>query len=85
MLHSPPPLTPSTPPTHTFKHLLHLLHPPSLPPPPSTLPPSQVGTEEFWDYMFPEEAGSAPHLKLLELAYRHKRQKTAAEEEGADA
>lgn len=47
----------------------------------------QVGQEEFYDYIFPEETGSAPHLKLLELAYKHKRQKMAAdgaaEEEGA--
>ena len=35
----------------------------------------QAGMEEYWDYIFPEEAGAAPHLKLLELAYKHKRQK----------
>lgn len=40
-----------------------------------TAPHGQVGTEEYWDHIFPEEGGSAPHLKLLELAYRHKRQK----------
>ncbi len=39
--------------------------------------------EEYWDYMFPDESGAAPHLKLLELAYRHKRQKQA--QEGEDA
>lgn len=38
---------------------------------------SQTGVEEYWDYIFPEEAGAAPHLKLLELAYKHKRQKMA--------
>lgn len=41
----------------------------------------EVGQEEFYDYIFPEEAGSAPHLKLLELAYKHKRQKMAAAED----
>jgi crooked neck len=43
----------------------------------------EVGQEEYYDYIFPEEAGAAPHLKLLELAYKHKRQKmeAAAEEE----
>ena len=37
----------------------------------------EVGQEEYYDYIFPEEAGAAPHLKLLELAYKHKRQKMA--------
>eukprot|EP00983_Pelagomonas_calceolata_P093276 1157757-Pelagomonas_calceolata.AAC.23 len=36
---------------------------------------ANAGMEEYWDYIFPEEAGAAPHLKLLELAYKHKRQK----------
>lgn len=40
----------------------------------------QVGQEEYYDFIFPEEAGAAPHLKLLELAYKHKRQKQMAEE-----
>ncbi len=45
----------------------------------------EVGQEEYYDYIFPEEAGAAPHLKLLELAYKHKRQKLEAEaEEEAD-
>lgn len=39
----------------------------------------QAGVEEYWDYIFPEEAGAAPHLKLLELAYKHKRQKLDTE------
>eukprot|EP00199_Chlamydomonas_sp_CCMP681_P001209 CAMPEP_0119102100 /NCGR_PEP_ID=MMETSP1180-20130426/957_1 /TAXON_ID=3052 ORGANISM="Chlamydomonas cf sp, Strain CCMP681" /NCGR_SAMPLE_ID=MMETSP1180 /ASSEMBLY_ACC=CAM_ASM_000741 /LENGTH=713 /DNA_ID=CAMNT_0007086327 /DNA_START=55 /DNA_END=2196 /DNA_ORIENTATION=+ len=34
-----------------------------------------AGMEEYWDWIFPEETGSAPHLKLLELAYKHKKQK----------
>mmetsp|Transcript_7859 Transcript_7859/g.23660 ORF Transcript_7859/g.23660 Transcript_7859/m.23660 type:complete len:378 (+) Transcript_7859:1449-2582(+) len=45
----------------------------------------QVGQEEYYDYIFPEEAGAAPHLKLLELAYKHKRQKMAQEDDGDDA
>ena len=56
----------------------------------------QVGHEEFYDFIFPEEAGAAPHLKLLELAYRHKKQKmgdideepaadTGGDDAGADA
>jgi crooked neck len=36
------------------------------------------GMEEFYDYVFPEEAGAAPNLKLLEAAMRWKRQKMAA-------
>lgn len=35
--------------------------------------------EEYWDWIFPEETGSAPHLKLLELAYKHKKQKLGEE------
>lgn len=31
--------------------------------------------EEYYDYVFPEEAGGAPNLKLLEAAMRWKRQK----------
>jgi hypothetical protein len=33
------------------------------------------GMEEYYDYVFPEEAGAAPNLKLLEAAMRWKRQK----------
>jgi crooked neck len=40
-----------------------------------------VGTEEYYDYLFPEEAGAAPNLKLLEAAYRWKKART---EGGAD-
>ncbi len=36
--------------------------------------------EEFWDYIFPEENNAAPQLKLLELAYAHKKQKTGIAE-----
>jgi hypothetical protein len=45
---------------------------------PSAAPP-QVGQEEYYDYIFPEEAGAAPGLKLLEAAYRWKRQKAGFE------
>ncbi len=38
-------------------------------------PPPQVGQEEYYDFIFPEEAGAAPNLKLLEAAYRWKKQK----------
>ncbi|KAJ9514841.1 hypothetical protein QJQ45_028615, partial [Haematococcus lacustris] len=41
---------------------------------------TQAGMEEYWDYIFPEESNAAPQLKLLELAYQHKRQKTGAED-----
>lgn len=44
------------------------------------------GMEEYYDYVFPEEAGVAPNLKLLEAAMRWKRQKLmgAADGGGAD-
>ena len=34
-----------------------------------------AGTEEYYDYVFPEEAGAKPNLKLLEAAYAWKKQK----------
>ena len=37
-----------------------------------------AGMEEYYDYIFPEEAGAQPNLKLLEAAQRWKRQKLAA-------
>lgn len=45
------------------------------------------GMEEYYDYIFPEESAAAPNLKILEAAYRWKRQRTdddgaAAEAEG---
>lgn len=40
---------------------------------------AEVGQEEYYDYIFPEEAGAAPGLKLLEAAYRWKRQKAGFE------
>lgn len=37
----------------------------------------QVGMEEYYDYIFPGEgSAAAPHLKLLEAAYKWKRQRT---------
>ncbi|GBG68471.1 hypothetical protein CBR_g3016 [Chara braunii] len=36
------------------------------------------GFEEYYDYIFPEEAGVAPNLKILEAAYRWKKQKAMA-------
>ena len=40
---------------------------------------SDAGMEEYFDYIFPDEAGAAPNLKLLEAAQRWKRQKLAGE------
>eukprot|EP00854_Cymbomonas_tetramitiformis_P012629 gene12629-14928_t len=42
-----------------------------------------VGMEEYYDYIFPEEDGNLPNLKILEAAYRWKRQKLAGD--GDDA
>lgn len=36
---------------------------------------SSAGMEEYYDYIFPEEEDAAPKLKILEAAYRWKRQK----------
>lgn len=36
----------------------------------------EVGLEEYYDYIFPDEAGAAPNLKLLQAAYKWKKQKT---------
>jgi hypothetical protein len=44
--------------------------------------PGSEALEEYYDYVFPEEAGGAPNLKLLEAAMRWKRQKMGAEEGG---
>ena len=35
------------------------------------------GMEEYYDYIFPDEAAAGPNLKILEAAYRWKKQKTA--------
>ena len=34
-----------------------------------------IGMEEYYDYIFPDEAGAAPNLKLLQAAYKWKKQK----------
>lgn len=39
------------------------------------------GLEEYYDYIFPDEAAAAPNLKILEAAYRWKKQKMAATDE----
>lgn len=38
-----------------------------------------AGQEEFYDYIFPDERAAQPSLKILEAAYRWKRQKTGGE------
>merc|ERR1719189_2565626 len=35
-----------------------------------------AGLEEYYDYIFPEEGGKEGNLKLLEMAYKWKRQRT---------
>ncbi|MEW5311125.1 MAG: hypothetical protein WDW38_002865 [Sanguina aurantia] len=45
----------------------------------------EVGMEEYIDWIFPEEAGAAPNLKLLQAAYRWKKQKTADTDAAAAA
>ncbi|GLC73188.1 hypothetical protein PLESTF_001345100 [Pleodorina starrii] len=45
----------------------------------------EVGQEEYYDYIFPEEGAAAPGLKLLEAAYRWKRQRQGAAPGGDDA
>ena len=37
----------------------------------------EAGFEEYYDYIFPEEGGHAPNLKLLEMARKWKKQKTS--------
>ena len=37
--------------------------------------------EEYTDYIFPDETGMAPNLKILEAAYRWKKQKTGSDDE----
>jgi len=38
-----------------------------------------AGMEEYYDYIFPDEDAAAPNLKILEAAYKWKRQKLQAE------
>ena len=35
-----------------------------------------AGQEEYYDYIFPEEQGAMPNLKILEAAYKWKKQRT---------
>lgn len=37
--------------------------------------------EEYTDFIFPEETGMAPNLKILEAAYKWKRQKVDSDDE----
>ncbi|EFJ15431.1 hypothetical protein SELMODRAFT_442275 [Selaginella moellendorffii] len=39
-----------------------------------------AGQEEFYDYIFPDETSMAPNLKILEAAYKWKKQKTTIED-----
>lgn len=39
---------------------------------------SDAGWEEYWDYVFPDDAASAPNLKLLQLARAWKQNKATA-------
>jgi hypothetical protein len=36
--------------------------------------------EEYWDYVFPDEAKAKPHLKLLEMAKQWKQQQQVQSE-----
>ena len=38
-----------------------------------------AGQEEYYDYIFPEEQGAVPNLKILEAAHRWKKQKLEQE------
>ena len=38
---------------------------------------SSAGWEEYYDYIFPDEEVTAPHLKLLAMAHKWKQQKAA--------
>ncbi|KAK8967523.1 hypothetical protein KSP40_PGU018903 [Platanthera guangdongensis] len=40
-----------------------------------------AGYEEYIDYIFPDEVAMAPNLKILEAAYKWKKQKAASEED----
>ena len=41
----------------------------------------EVGMEEYFDYIFPDEAGAAPNLKLLQAAYKWKKRKISEDDE----
>lgn len=40
-----------------------------------------AGFEEYTDYIFPDETGMAPNLKILEAAYKWKKQKIGSDDE----
>lgn len=40
-----------------------------------------MGWEEYYDYIFPEEQAKAPSLKILEMAHKWKKQKTAIDDD----
>uniref|UniRef100_A0A0A9E6I9 Crooked neck protein n=1 Tax=Arundo donax TaxID=35708 RepID=A0A0A9E6I9_ARUDO len=42
---------------------------------------STIAYKEFIDYIFPEEIALAPNLKIVEAAYRWKRQKMGDDDE----
>jgi crooked neck len=39
----------------------------------------EVGMEEYYDYIFPDEQAAAPNLKILEMAHKWKKQKVDTE------
>lgn len=39
-----------------------------------------ITQEEYYDYVFPDEGGAAPGLKLLEAAYKWKRMRAAVQQ-----
>mmetsp|Transcript_35189 Transcript_35189/g.67252 ORF Transcript_35189/g.67252 Transcript_35189/m.67252 type:complete len:729 (-) Transcript_35189:192-2378(-) len=43
-----------------------------------------AGMEEYYDYIFPEEDANAPNLKILEAAYKWKRQKLLQKEQATE-
>lgn len=45
---------------------------------------SDAGWEEYWDYMFPDDVSSAPHLKLLEMARMWKQRKEMGVESSSE-
>lgn len=46
---------------------------------------TDAGWEEYWDYVFPDDATSAPNLKLLEMARMWKRKKVLSSDSGSES
>lgn len=44
----------------------------------------EVGWEEYFDYIYPEEEAKVPSLKILEMAHKWKRQKLEPQQQEAD-